>query len=162
MLELRDPLLRAPVSAAPLRRYLHPTGVGALKLARHVRLKSVTLTGKTLSAMGCRPLVGGLVTPAAESTQRTPEPHPRARSGKRCGRALVGRPTPGQAKLTGPALLCRPDQAGHERTVALGHVPILAQWPIWGKEIPFLFSRIVKSVSKLPKFISNLFLVQKL
>jgi hypothetical protein len=55
-----------------------------------------------------------------------------------------------------------PGQAGRECTVALGHVLISAQWPIWGKEIPFLFSRIVKSISKIPKFVSNSFLVQKL
>jgi hypothetical protein len=75
------------------------------------------------------------------------------------GSALVGRPTLGQAKEAGPALLCQP---GHERTVALGHALISAQWTIWGKEIPFLFPRIVKSVSKHPKFVSNSFLVQKL
>jgi hypothetical protein len=94
--------LRAPVSAAPLRCHLRPMAVGAPMLARHVRLESVALTGKTLPVVGCRPLTGGLATSAAESAHRTPEPHPCARSGQRCGRALVGRPTPGQAKRAAP------------------------------------------------------------
>jgi hypothetical protein len=137
-------------------------GVGAPNLARRVRLESVALNGKTLSAVGCRPLAGGLATPAAKSAHRASELHPRTCSRQHCGRALVGRPTPGQAKQARPVLLCRSGQAGRECTVVLGHVLILAQWPIWGKEISFLFSRNVKSVSKLPKFVSNLFLVQKL
>jgi hypothetical protein len=66
---------------------------------------------------------------------------------------------PGQAKQVGPALLCQSGQVGRERTVALGHAPVSGQWPSWGKEIPFLFPRIVKSISKLPKIISNSFLV---
>jgi hypothetical protein len=65
-------------------------GVGALKRVRHVCLKSVALTGKSLSAVGYRPLTGGLDTPAVESAHRTPEPYLRARSRQRCGRALVG------------------------------------------------------------------------
>jgi hypothetical protein len=46
-------------------------------LAR-VRLESVALTGKILSAVGCHPLAGCLATPAAESVHRTSEPHPHA------------------------------------------------------------------------------------
>jgi hypothetical protein len=89
------------VSVAPLHRHLRPTGVGAPKLVRRVRLESVALIGKTLSTVGCHPLAGGLATPATEITPHAPEPHPRARSGQRCGRALVGQPTPGQAKRVG-------------------------------------------------------------
>jgi hypothetical protein len=54
-------------------------GVGAPKLARRVCLESVTLTGKTLSAVGSHPLAGNLATPAAESTHRTPWAGPAAR-----------------------------------------------------------------------------------
>jgi hypothetical protein len=97
--------LRALVSAAPLRRHLHPTGVGAPKLARRVCLESVALTTKTLSTVDCRPLAGGLATPAAESMP--------VRQSRTLVRALgsavdapVGRPSRSRATLQSVADHC--------------------------------------------------------
>jgi hypothetical protein len=75
------------VSATPFHRHLRPTGVGAPKLARRVRLESVALTRNTLSTVDYRPLTGGRATPANESAHRTLELHPHACFGQRCGRA---------------------------------------------------------------------------
>jgi hypothetical protein len=54
-----------------------------------------------------------------------------------------------------------PGQAGRKRTVALPRTDFGLVANL-GKEIHFLFFRIVKSISKLSKFVSNSFLVQKL
>jgi hypothetical protein len=84
-------------------------------LIARVRLESVALTRKTLYAVGCHPLAGGLATPAAESMHHTLEPHPRACSGQSCGHA----PWAGQAAHG----LC---SSWTHTTVESGRV--LAQW----------------------------------
>jgi hypothetical protein len=69
---------------------------------------------------------------------------PCARARASCSeRALVGRPMPDQAKQAGPVLLCRPGQAGHESTVALGHTVISAQWPSWVRKSLFYFPELL-------------------
>jgi hypothetical protein len=146
--------LKAPVSATPLRRHLYSTRVGASLIAGHVRHTTLSLSVKTFSSSDlCSPTIDRAKVMVVSAPPRA---RPRA---SHSGCALVDRPMPGQAKQVGPALLCQSGQVGRERTVALGHAPVSGQWPSWGKEIPFLFPRIVKSISKLPKIISNSFLV---
>jgi hypothetical protein len=150
-----------PVSASPLRL----TGVGAPMLVRCVRLELVALIGKTLSTVDCCPLTGGLTTPAVESAHRTPEPHPRVCSGQRCGHAPWAGPAAHGLRSNRPQTTVEPGRVLTQwAALHCGARPCtdLAQWPIWGKEITFLFPRIVKSISKLPKFRSNSFPVQKI